>query len=558
MKRHQTNWSNLPTEVVRSIAGCLEEYADDLHNFRRTCKKWRQSTAISTILPLTINSTPRRKLYYSSVSLLRPRSHGDVPSSAYSPWMISAIETTNGNLQCCHPFNKTPLLAEGSLCEEFQSINLDRAYHLTQVDDEDEEVIEFDKVLLLSNRRVPSGDECGLLALHSGGRLGGYLSLEIDCELTWSEIKYRSITKFDDIIMYKGMILALTRQGKVYTIDENRLKVDSTLVDHPLSQVGRPRYRGCRRRLVNSNSLPKKLYLVERVSQCSFRVYNLHQEKMGNKWVEVKSFGENVLFVTRDYCFFVSASQFSTCCLKNCIVFSNDGFPRYGSGRTNWERSDPTKIFVFRVGGHSDYNFKPISRFTGFPLFLWSCPPWAWDKGSSSSCQFQSNNSTIKFKGLDIRSNFLQTLQNIWSKHGNLIENSLIRNGDMVSRALESLAQAILILEQTSVQSLSDSQVDYLKSTLSDLQCMRFKVDWLVPYVDKAVQLHKSKPLIDSRDQLLSCKAKVQERRSKLYEELAELDKLEKELEEDVANASKFIPVSGNVDMDQPIGWGLS
>ncbi|XP_021718717.1 uncharacterized protein LOC110686414 isoform X1 [Chenopodium quinoa] len=157
----------------------------------------------------------------------------------------------------------------------------------------------------------------------------------------------------------------------------------------------------------------------------------------------------------------------------------------------------------------------------------------------------KSDNSIVKFKGLDVRSNLVKTLQNIWSKHGNLIENSIIRNGDMVSRALELLATAVLILEETSVRSLSDSQADYLNTTLSDLQCMHFKVGWLVPYVEKAVQLHKSKPLMDFRDEVLSCQAQVVKRISKLNEELAELKNLEKELEKDVANVSDRFLILG-------------
>uniref|UniRef100_A0A803L893 Uncharacterized protein n=1 Tax=Chenopodium quinoa TaxID=63459 RepID=A0A803L893_CHEQI len=475
-------------------------------------------------------------------------------------------------------------------------------------------------------------------------------------------------------------------------------------------------------------------------------------------WVEVKTFGDRVMFVTRDYCFFTPASEFYTCNLNNCIVFSNDAFPKYG--RTGWELPDPTKsgadISVFRLGGCSEYNFKPISKFTGFPLLLWSCPPWAWNVGSSpcqchgqqsqhqreteeneeiqsdansqddaspvsfdpepveniseatststtrletatvmmpssfeselaekttempstpatkerativetpsavvpqlaelittempstsatpervtsaetpsavipeqmhevpitsaakmtksntpdlakqvsvkasvsaaqegattltnevepvaeeafhmetlreeiinqsgSRANIQSNKtdtSTVTFEGLEIRSNLLPTLQNVWSKHGNLMENITIRNVDIVSKALESLATAVLILEENSARSLSDSQADYLSSTLSDLGCMKFKVDWLVPYVEKAAMLHNSKPYMDSLDIIDKCKAQIEERKSKLLEELAHLDKVVDELDEDVARVSKEIPIciSENVDLAKPLG----
>uniref|UniRef100_A0A803L894 F-box domain-containing protein n=1 Tax=Chenopodium quinoa TaxID=63459 RepID=A0A803L894_CHEQI len=68
--RPRIDWSNLPVEIVRSIATHLQEDIDDLRRFRLTCKEWRRSTAISTILPLPINSTPRKKLYFSALSVV--------------------------------------------------------------------------------------------------------------------------------------------------------------------------------------------------------------------------------------------------------------------------------------------------------------------------------------------------------------------------------------------------------------------------------------------------------------------------------------------------------
>lgn len=183
-KRQRISWSNLPTEIVRSIAGFLQEDTDDLNRFRLVCKKWRHATAISTILPLTINSSPRRKLYYSTVSLLRPRtSDSDVPARSYSPWMVSAVEATKGDIQFCHPFSKDPLLSwslvEGSFdFNQFQSTKLAVLYHLTRADDEGSDNFEFEKVLLVSNHSLPSVDDCGLLALYDGGRLGGYVSFK--------------------------------------------------------------------------------------------------------------------------------------------------------------------------------------------------------------------------------------------------------------------------------------------------------------------------------------------------------------------------------------------
>ncbi|XP_056686227.1 uncharacterized protein [Spinacia oleracea] len=172
----------------------------------------------------------------------------------------------------------------------------------------------------------------------------------------------------------------------------------------------------------------------------------------------------------------------------------------------------------------------------------------------------RSDSSTIKFEGLDIKPSLVPTLQKIWSKHGNIIENSLMSNGDMKARALESLATVVLILEGNSVRSLSDCQVDYLSSALSDLKCIRFEVDWLVPFVKKAVGLYKNKPLIESLNKLSQLDDQAIERRARLLEELAKLDEMRKELKEDQANLTKMISFSGEVDLDLdiPLGGGLS
>ncbi|XP_056686331.1 uncharacterized protein [Spinacia oleracea] len=169
----------------------------------------------------------------------------------------------------------------------------------------------------------------------------------------------------------------------------------------------------------------------------------------------------------------------------------------------------------------------------------------------------RSDKLEVKFEGFDIRSDLLPILQNIWSIHGNIVENSIIRNGDLIAKALESLANVILILKGNSVRSLNDCQIDYLSATLSDLSCIRFKVDWLVPCVEKTIELHKSKPLLYSLNKLGQTRSQAAERRLKLLGELDELDKLEKTLQEDMENVSRKLPFNGDVDLDQILGGGL-
>lgn len=75
----------------------------------------------------------------------------------------------------------------------------------------------------------------------------------------------------------------------------------------------------------------------------------------------------------------------------------------------------------------------------------------------------------------------------------------------------------ILILEENSPQSLSDFHADYLKSALSDLKCVRFQVEWLVPCVEKALELHKTNATMkEQRSNLLNKIAKLDEELTKL------------------------------------------
>ncbi|KAL2905318.1 hypothetical protein RDABS01_004028, partial [Bienertia sinuspersici] len=145
--------------------------------------------------------------------------------------------------------------------------------------------------------------------------------------------------------------------------------------------------------------------------------------------------------------------------------------------------------------------------------------------------QSSKNNTstTVKFHGFEVRSGLVPILQRIWSRHGNIIQESFISNGDIIARSLESLATVVQILESNTGQSINDGEADYLRSTLSDLRHMHFNVDWLASTVEKALALHKSKPMAVPLNNLLKLKAQATELRYKLMEKL---DRVESQLNE--------------------------
>ncbi|KAL2902036.1 F-box protein SKIP23 [Bienertia sinuspersici] len=133
-----------------------------------------------------------------------------------------------------------------------------------------------------------------------------------------------------------------------------------------------------------------------------------------------------------------------------------------------------------------------------------------------TSCEASENVASLDiFEGLDLSPDLIPVLHKIWVKHGNIIENNVIASNGLMTWALESLANMILILQSNTGTSLNEVQAEYLKSTLIDLQSMNFRLGWLVPYVEKALTLYKNKEQIDTI-------AKLETRKSELLTELNE------------------------------------
>ncbi|KNA10280.1 hypothetical protein SOVF_145970 [Spinacia oleracea] len=98
----------------------------------------------------------------------------------------------------------------------------------------------------------------------------------------------------------------------------------------------------------------------------------------------------------------------------------------------------------------------------------------------------QDCTSLEKFQGVDVSSELVPVLKKIWDKYGNIIEGHVVRSNGLLTWALESLANIIIILQKITGDSLNNSQAEYLNSTLVDLQLMHFRLEWLVPFVEKA------------------------------------------------------------------------
>uniref|UniRef100_A0A803L8B9 KIB1-4 beta-propeller domain-containing protein n=1 Tax=Chenopodium quinoa TaxID=63459 RepID=A0A803L8B9_CHEQI len=134
--------------------------------------------------------------------------------------------------------------------------------------------------------------------------------------------------------------------------------------------------------------------------------------------------------------------------------------------------------------------------------------------------------SLEKFQGIDVSSNLVPVLQKIWDKHGNIIKGHIVQSNSLLTWALESLANMIIILQKNTGDSLNNSQADYLNSTLADLQLMKFRLDWLVPFVERAVAVHKSKCQKAIMINLETRKSKLLAEMHELEEQMVQQEKL--------------------------------
>ncbi|XP_056684528.1 uncharacterized protein [Spinacia oleracea] len=156
-----------------------------------------------------------------------------------------------------------------------------------------------------------------------------------------------------------------------------------------------------------------------------------------------------------------------------------------------------------------------------------------------------------KFQGVDVSSLLIPVLQKVWDKHGNIMQGHVVNSDSLLTWALESLAKIIVILQRGSGMSLNDSQAKYLYSTLLDLRPLRFKLDWLVPFVEKALALHKNKEKLEAIIELEATK-------SKLVVEMREVKERLCEVEERLDEQRKLVPesllVSAPLDVKDLLG----
>ncbi|KAL9232054.1 hypothetical protein vseg_007201 [Gypsophila vaccaria] len=225
----------------------------------------------------------------------------------------------------------------------------------------------FDKLVIPPSRNaaVKFGP---MVVLHGGGQLVEWVPSYVGPN--WVEL---SGERFDDIVMVENTMYALDREGRLYNIINYAVSRDFRLDEGVITKPVLPGSGriGWRKRLVVEK---RELYFVVRAEEEVFRVYKFIWGSP-DYWDDVSGL-DGVLFVSKECCFFMD--WFGGKEYEDCIVFSESGFPKYGSDG-GWEYSggeDELRVFSL-----SDGRYGRVGESVGFPEIDWSPPSWVFYVG---------------------------------------------------------------------------------------------------------------------------------------------------------------------------------
>ncbi|KMT10071.1 hypothetical protein BVRB_5g118340 [Beta vulgaris subsp. vulgaris] len=371
--------------------------------------------------------------------------------------------------------------------------------------------------------------------------------------------------KIEDILNFKGKLYAVDRRGRAYRMDDKSLLMRE-IVDKPLSDDASPTDD----KKYHLAELWGELYLVHKCLKfgTKFHVYRLKEKE--KEWEEVEEGirDENILFVTYDGCFLARTKDFPGWRGNSIVYYNTNTFPLYNVEILDdfGKKDDRLDIGVFHHGCDNpgwDIAYHEVSQ--RYCDVFW--PPPAWlspgtnsststseeedeelesDSSGQSSSQSLSQVETSedagdtqnvpmditsaktaqndvykgKIPGVFVSPEFIPTLNKIWDKHGNVIpqpRGRAMQNKDKLKSALESLAKTVMLLQSPSGMCLDNSEVAYINSTVYELECMHFKLDWLYPFIQKALALH-------NRQQQLDFVKRLEMSKSKLLEQLHDVE----------------------------------
>ncbi|KAK9747820.1 hypothetical protein RND81_02G016200 [Saponaria officinalis] len=412
----KVSWSNLPEELLYPIAHRLENRLDILH-FRAVCKEWRNSVSLSvlsdknilsTVLPhkLATTNPPLLRggastrmeefqeylvdnsviLVASSIFLIKPKfNNAELP-----PWLITVEEMNSGKFVVRKPLSRSAVgkmpenfptmldLSRFDVVEmgRFYSLRYDvKPYHLFE---------EQHKVLLLGDfdrkSRVSIDDYTAVVLYDSGLLAAINLKTEVVKEACFKG------RKFDDIVVFDGVIYTIDRYGRLYLMDNSDDKLKIVAVVKEALHSGTERkcrlFESCGELYLVRKCLVSRLSLTRK--RMGVRVYKLNREK--NTWDELDSIGDDkILFVTPDCCFFARTMDFPGWKGNRIVLDDRESFPSYchtDSYEHDWKyyayivKRDADKKMSLFVFHFEECVFEPVEANPDYSVVFWPPPEW--------------------------------------------------------------------------------------------------------------------------------------------------------------------------------------
>ncbi|KAM1261513.1 hypothetical protein ACFX14_026745 [Malus domestica] len=310
MDGSRVDWTNLPHQLPPLIADRLQTHLEHLR-FRSVCSSWRSSiprfqSSNHPRFPFPLSQGPAAFLSHTTVYLLRPdpdpnanRSASSSSTSSFKGWLLK-LEESSGKIRLLNPITSSRIgyLNDG-----------------VPVNPMDLNLLDFNMVALTRSCVLRYTDGSGSIFGINKGR--PYL---VD---KWGQIFCIDSSSLE-LVPFSPPIGLGHRKNLVECCGE--LCVVDRYLDHQGSNSREggfdsvyynffQRYRRLRHRFYEAGQL----------KVVDFRVYKLLEdgdEGLGRRWVEVKSLGEQALFLTVDCCFSVLAAELEGC-KGNCIYFTN-------------------------------------------------------------------------------------------------------------------------------------------------------------------------------------------------------------------------------------------
>ncbi|XP_038881862.1 putative F-box protein At1g65770 [Benincasa hispida] len=341
MEKSRVRWSDLPPQLWPLIGKRLDNYID-IVRYRSVCRSWRASlpqlNAISLLSPLRLPHPAdhrfedvlviRRIIY--AISPLHHHQISTSPSaSRASEGWLAKIETTKlGKMRFLSPLctdwvkSKNRVFQKEVNLLDFRIHEVAKSYILRSTIGG---IVLINKVVIFPDSAwIDVKKNSIIVAVRVDGKLG----FTKFGDNNWTLIGNPNF-QFDDLIVYKGEIYTVNRQGTVFLIDSSMKLVQISPElgifsnQKHLVECGGEIY--VVDRFLESKKNPELIYFFGESlpSVVDFKVVKLEQEIRGrSRWVEVKNLG-NQAFVLGHNCFSVSAADFEGF-KENCIYFSDE------------------------------------------------------------------------------------------------------------------------------------------------------------------------------------------------------------------------------------------